>query len=121
VTDERCDCGRSFPLVRGGVRGRLDDVIFYTGVKVSPAAGEVAVRAVPGLGLEYRLEHRGDTLTLTAEALDEVDAARFSALAAALQQEFTRLTSLRIPATIVRAGTLARAEMKSRRVVRAAE
>jgi phenylacetate-CoA ligase len=121
VTDERCDCGRSFPLVRGGVRGRLDDVIFYKGVKVSPAAGEVAVRAVPGLGLEYRLEHRGDTLTLTAEALDEVDAARFSALAAALQQEFTRLTSLRIPATIVRAGTLARAEMKSRRVVRAAE
>ncbi|HLH22338.1 MAG TPA: AMP-binding protein [Chloroflexota bacterium] len=118
VTAERCDCGRSFPLVRGGVRGRLDDVIFYKGIKVSPAAAEVAVRAVPGLGLEFRLELRGEALTLTAEALDAADPAGFPALAAALQQEFTRLTTLRIPATIVPAGTLARAEMKSRRVVR---
>jgi phenylacetate-CoA ligase len=118
VTDERCDCGRSFPLVRGGVRGRLDDVIFYKGIKVSPAAAEVAVRAVAGLGLEYRLEHRGEALTLTAEALDEVPPTRFAALGDALTQEFTRLTSLRVPVTVVPAGTLVRAEMKSRRVVR---
>ena len=97
---------------------RSTRVIFCEGVKVSPSAAEVAVRAVPCLGLEYRLEHRGDVLALTAEALDDLDESRFAALAHAPQQEFTRLTSLRIPVQLARPGTLARAEMKSRRVVR---
>jgi phenylacetate-CoA ligase len=118
LSDEACECGRSFPLVRGGVRGRLDDVIFYKGVKVSPSVAEVAVRAVPGLGLEYSLEHQGESLRLTAEALETVDEAQFPALARALQQEFTRLTTLRIAVEIARAGTLARSEMKSRRLIR---
>ncbi len=119
VTRERCDCGRSFPLVRGGIHGRLDDVLFYKGVKVSPAIAETAVRSVPGLGLEYCLELHGDALQLIAEASEGVDEGQCAALARALEQEFTRLTTLRIPANVVPAGRLARAEMKSRRLIRA--
>jgi phenylacetate-coenzyme A ligase PaaK-like adenylate-forming protein len=77
------------------------------------------VRAVPGLGLEYCLELRGDALRLTAEASEDVAAAQLPALARALEQEFTRLTTLRIPAEVVAPGSLARAEMKSRRLIRA--
>ncbi len=86
---------------------------------MSPAIAEAAVRSVPGLGLEYCLELRGDALQLTAEASEGVDEAQFAALARTLEQELTRLTTLRIPATVVPVGRLARAEMKSRRLIRA--
>src|SRR5262249_41051389 len=90
-SDMPCECGRTFPLLPGGVRGRLDDVIFYKGVKLVPATAETAVRGVPGLGLEYQLEQQGETLRLIAEAEPGVDEVAFAGLARALEQEFTRL------------------------------
>lgn len=118
LSSEPCDCGRTFPLMKGGVKGRLDDVIFYKGIKVVPATAEVAIRAVDGLGAEYLLEHRAELLKLTAEALPGRPGSDFESLAQAVRSEFTRLTSLRIPVAVVPFGTLTRVETKSKRLIR---
>ena len=38
VTTSRCECGRSFMRLIGGIRGRVDDVLIVRGVKVFPSA-----------------------------------------------------------------------------------
>ena len=50
---EKCECGRSFRLLKGGVQGRTDDITKVKGVLLSPTAIEEVVRSIPGLGDEY--------------------------------------------------------------------
>ncbi|MCZ6624656.1 MAG: AMP-binding protein [Deltaproteobacteria bacterium] len=118
TSEEACTCGRSFPLVKGGVRGRTDDVIFIKGVKFYPAVAEAAVRSVKGLGHEFYIEYEHGNLSLVAEAAKEVDERQYPDLALALQKECQRLTTLTLPVRMVPAGSLPRAEMKSRRLRR---
>lgn len=53
--DSPCPCGRTFRTLRGGVRGRADDITKVKGVLLSPAAIEEVVRAQEGLGDEYEV------------------------------------------------------------------
>ncbi len=53
--DAPCPCGRTFRTLRGGVRGRADDITKVKGVLLSPAAIEEVVRAQEGLGDEYEV------------------------------------------------------------------
>ena len=50
-----CACGRTHARLPGGVRGRADDMIVIRGVNLFPTAVEDVVRAMPGLGDEYRI------------------------------------------------------------------
>ena len=54
-SSERCECGRTFSLLRGGVQGRSDDITKVKGVLLSPTAIEEVVRSIPGLGDEYEV------------------------------------------------------------------
>lgn len=53
--DAPCPCGRTFRILRGGVRGRADDITKVKGVLLSPAAIEEVVRTQEGLGDEYEV------------------------------------------------------------------
>jgi phenylacetate-CoA ligase len=58
----RCDCGRTFRLIDGGVMGRADDITKVKGVLLAPTAIEEVVRSIPDLGDEYEtlVTKRGD-------------------------------------------------------------
>jgi len=59
---ERCECGRTFRLLKGGVVGRADDITKVKGVLLAPTAIEEVVRDIPELGDEYEVivTKRGD-------------------------------------------------------------
>jgi phenylacetate-CoA ligase len=52
---ERCECGRTFRLLKGGVVGRADDITKVKGVLLAPTAIEEVVRGIPELGDEYEV------------------------------------------------------------------
>jgi phenylacetate-CoA ligase len=106
-----CACGRTFLTLPGGIVGRVDDCMIIRGVNIYPSSIEAIVRqfAID----EFRIVR---SLSRGAEQLEvQVEAA--AAEAARLADAFRRHLGVRIDATIVRAGTLPRFELKSRRVV----
>ncbi len=52
---QQCDCGRTFRLLEGGIRGRADDITKVKGVLLSPTAIEEVVRDIPQLSNEYQV------------------------------------------------------------------
>ncbi len=52
---ERCECGRTFRLLKGGVVGRADDITKVKGILLAPTAIEEVVRSIPELGDEYEV------------------------------------------------------------------
>ncbi|MCK4862790.1 MAG: hypothetical protein KAS25_00770, partial [Dehalococcoidales bacterium] len=50
-----CDCGRTFRLLEGGLKGRADDITKVKGVLLSPTAIEEVVRDIPQLSNEYQV------------------------------------------------------------------
>jgi phenylacetate-CoA ligase len=62
ISDEQCECGRTFRLFKGGVVGRADDITKVKGVLLAPSAIEEVVRSIPELSDEYEVvvDKRGD-------------------------------------------------------------
>jgi phenylacetate-CoA ligase len=52
---EKCECGRTFRLLKGGVVGRADDITKVKGVLLAPTAIEEVVRDISELGDEYEV------------------------------------------------------------------
>lgn len=77
---EPCPCGRTLPLIKGGVVGRADDITKVKGVLLAPSAVEEAVRGVEGLGDEYEVtvDKQGDIdrITLKVEILPGLEGER---------------------------------------------
>jgi phenylacetate-CoA ligase len=70
---DRCECGRTFRLLRGGLIGRADDITKVKGVLLAPTSIEEVVRSIPELGDEYEVivAKKGDIddITLKVELL----------------------------------------------------
>ncbi len=102
----------------GGILGRVDDMVIVRGINVYPSAIEAVVRRYPDI-VEYRVDltfERG--MTELALAIEPVAAPGTPQLAECLAAELRTALSLRIPVSVVPAGTLPRFEMKSQRWVR---
>jgi phenylacetate-CoA ligase len=111
--------GRHELALRGGILGRIDDMVIVRGVNLYPAAVEELVRSDAEVA-EYRVEietRRAMTeMRLCVEpAAHCLDGPR---LARKLQARLGSAFHLRVPVTICAPGTLPRFEMKGRRWVR---
>jgi len=64
---DRCECGRTFRLLRGGVMGRADTITKVKGVLLAPASIEEVVRGIPELSDEYEVlvTKKGDLDNIT--------------------------------------------------------
>jgi len=115
---EKCECGRTFRLIRGGVMGRADDITKVKGVLLAPAAIEEVVRAVPQLGDEYEVvvTKKGDIddITLKVELLPKCKA-DINAIRETLTWELRTKTNLRYNLEFHDYGTLPRYEVKAKR------
>jgi phenylacetate-CoA ligase len=115
---DRCDCGRSFRLLNGGVVGRSDDITKVKGVLLAPTAIEEVVRSIPELCDEYEVvvTKKGDLddITLRIECVPAQDV-NADAVRARLADQLRLKTNLGYNIEFHDYGSLPRYEAKARR------
>lgn len=118
LSDEQCECGRSYRLLPRGVFGRADDITKVKGVLLAPSAIEDVVRSIPGFGNEYEVvvDKKGDIdhILLKVEILEQNTSAA-KELEARLRTELRVKTNLGYDIEIHPYGSLPRYEVKARR------
>ncbi len=116
--DAPCLCGRTFRVLRGGVRGRADDITKVKGVLLSPAAIEEVVRSQEGLGDEYEVivDKLGDMdrIKLKVELAPGFETRR-AGIEARLKDELRLKTNLGYRLEFYDFGKLPRYDVKARR------
>jgi phenylacetate-CoA ligase len=113
--EARCDCGRTFLRLEGGVLGRVDDMITIRGVNVFPSAIENLIRLHPAVDeFQVRTDKRGELDELAIE-IELVEGAEAEAISAAVAQSISVALGLRPQVTVVSRGTLPRFELKAKR------
>jgi len=115
VSRDPCPCGSPFPKLVGGILGRVDDMITVRGVNLYPSQVEEIVRRHPEVVefvIEHRRERQMDEVTLVVECVDGV------APGPQLESELRAALGARIGVRQVGPGTLPRAELKAKRLVR---
>jgi phenylacetate-CoA ligase len=115
VATDPCPCGRTFLRLEGGLLGRVDDMLVVRGVNVFPSALEGIVRRFPTVDefmIEVYRRHEMDEVRLLLEV------AGGGNIAAQVQEEVRVHLGIRVEIVTVPAQSLARWELKARRVVR---
>jgi len=72
VPHDACDCGRTWDLYEGGIRGRVDDMLLVRGTNVYPRAVEAIVREYPAVDTFQIHLHTSDGIRDEIEVLCEV-------------------------------------------------
>lgn len=111
----RCDCGRGFVRMQGGIIGRLDDMLIVRGVNIFPSSLENIVRGLTEIR-EYRVEITREREMDEMLIEIEVEGTSPDAVAQALTNEIKIRIGLRPQVTVVPPGALPRFELKARRV-----
>ena len=118
LSDQVCECGRTYRLLPGGVIGRADDITKVKGVLLAPSSIEDVVRSFPGLGSEYEVvvQKRGDMdyITLKVE-VEEPSMSDSKALLNGLKTELRVKTNLGYNIELFEPGALPRYEVKAKR------
>ena len=122
LVPDRCECGRTFARLAGGILGRADDMLVVRGVNVFPSVIEDVVRRFDSID-EFRIEVRREREMLDVRVVVEIDGDRHPAdqitlTLAELRARLRAACGLRIDAEATAAGTLPRWELKARRLVR---
>ena len=110
-----CSCGSPFMKIVGGIQGRTDDMFTVRGVNLFPSQVEDIVRRhreVSEFVIEHRREREMDEVTL----LIETSVPSFST--GRLEMDLRQALGVRLECRVVAGGTLPRAELKSKRIVR---
>jgi phenylacetate-CoA ligase len=118
LSNETCDCGRTYRLIPGGVIGRADDITKVKGVLLAPSAIEDVVRSIPELGTEYEVvvTKQGDVdhILLKVELSEGADVPR-KEVEARLSTQLRVKTNLGYEIQMHPYGALPRFEVKARR------
>lgn len=119
LTRGRCQCGRCFARLEGGILGRVDEMFIVRGNNVFPTAVEAVLRRFPQVA-EFRVNVVEDG-TLTQVHIEVEPGAGADAPAGLCEQIARTLAeslSFRAEVRAVAPGSLPRFEMKARRFVR---
>jgi phenylacetate-CoA ligase len=116
LSAQACPCGRPFILLRGGVLGRVDDMVIVRGVNVFPSAVENILREFPEIE-EFRIEtferEAMRQLKLVVEPIADRD------FEPELRERVSKVVreriGLRPDVELVAPGTLPRFELKAKR------
>jgi phenylacetate-CoA ligase len=115
---DKCQCGRTFRLIKGGVIGRADDITKVKGVLLAPTSIEEVVRSIPELGDEYEVlvVKKGDIddITLKVELLPGQES-KTDLVKTKLADQLRLKTSLGYNLEFHKYNTLPRYDVKSKR------
>jgi phenylacetate-CoA ligase len=115
-SQESCPCGRPFLLLKGGVLGRVDDMVVVRGVNVFPSAVESVIREFPEIE-EFRVEIFDRKAMREIKLVVEPSSSHSSSkgLKDQVGQRMRECFGLRTQVELVAPGTLPRFELKARR------
>jgi len=118
LTRDRCRCGRCFARAAGGIKGRLDDLLFVRGNNVFPSAVEGILRTFDEVA-EFRIvvQQAGAMSDLLIEVDPKRDAV-MDGLAMRIERAVRDLLHFKPLVVIGESGSLPRFEVKARRLVR---
>jgi phenylacetate-CoA ligase len=120
---EKCDCGRTFLRLEGGIIGRSDDMFQFGGVNIFPSAIENFVRETKEFSNEYQIfapkmgsgKHLKISVEPSSPSLSKEDMAR-------AVKAFKEIFKFRIGVTpdveVTQIGGLPRFEGKAKRIIR---
>jgi phenylacetate-CoA ligase len=115
---DKCECGRTFRMLKGGVVGRADDITKVKGVLLAPTSIEEVVRSMPELSDEYEVlvTKKGDLddITLKVE-LTPGQQNNIETIRAKLIDQLRVKTNLGYNLEFHEYGTLPRYDVKARR------
>jgi len=113
---ETCPCGRPFVLLRGGVLGRVDDMVVVRGVNVYPSAVENVVREFAEIE-EFRIEVFTHQTMAEIKLILEPSGSALSStgLCEQVAQRLRQRLGLRPQVELAPPGSLPRFELKARR------
>ncbi len=120
VPHDTCDCGRTWDLYEGGIRGRVDDMLLIRGTNVYPRAVEAIVREYPAVD-EFQIHlYTAEGIRDEIEVLCEVREGHegdWSSVEPRLQKDLsTHHEGLGFVVRRVETGLLPRFELKAKRV-----
>ena len=107
----KCGCTRTSLMVPDGLIGRADDLMVVRGINIYPSSIEAIVR-------EFKVDEFRIVRT-KQRAMEEVhlEIEAAASVAPALSEALSQRLAVRIPTTIVSAGTLPRFDLKANRIV----
>jgi phenylacetate-CoA ligase len=121
--DQKCDCGRTFLRLDGGIIGRADDMFHFGGVNIFPSAIENFVRETREFSSEYqviapkmgsgkhlRIRVEPSSPTLSKKEMDRA--------VKAFKEAFKFRMGVTPDVEVTKIGELPRFEGKARRVIR---
>ncbi|MBC8176452.1 MAG: phenylacetate--CoA ligase family protein [Desulfobacteraceae bacterium] len=120
---DKCDCGRTFLRLDGGILGRSDDMFQFAGVNIFPSGIENLIRQKAEFSSEYQIVvprlGSGKRMKIRVEpASDQISETEMSQAV----QEFIETFKYRITVTpdveIAKVGELPRFELKAKRLIR---
>lgn len=120
---KKCDCGRTFLRLEGGIIGRADDMFQFGGVNIFPSAIENFIRGIKAFSNEYQIVvpkmGTGKRMKIRVEPASE--SISEEELKKAIR-EFVEIYKYRVGVTadveITKIGELPRFEQKAKRVIR---
>jgi phenylacetate-CoA ligase len=111
----RCDCGRTFVRMEGGIIGRVDQMLIVRGVNIFPTAIEAIVRSYPEVQEFAVIIDRVAEMD-EMEIQIEVAGANPQAVADAIMRDVSYRVGLRVNVSLAAPETLPRFELKARRI-----
>jgi phenylacetate-CoA ligase len=114
----RCACGRTLARMEGGIIGRIDDMICVRGTNVFPASIEAIVRRFDAVEEFRAVVDSSGVLPCLRIEIEPARGADGELLAASVSRAVADQLLLGAKVVAVGRGTLERAQMKSRRLVR---
>jgi phenylacetate-CoA ligase len=120
---DRCDCGRTFLRLDGGILGRIDDMFTFGGVNVFPSAIENFVRSTKEFSNEYQIlvpkMGLGKHLTILVEPSSPgISEEEINGAVKSFRENFKFRVGITPDVEVVKVGQLPRYEGKARRVIR---
>ena len=120
---DRCECGRTFLRMIGGVIGRADDMFHFGGVNIFPSAIENFLRQVPDFSNEYQLvvppQGSGKRLRIRVEpASADVPDSQLQRAVKSLVDSITYNVKITPDVEVVAVGNLPRFEGKAKRIIK---
>ncbi|TDA64103.1 MAG: phenylacetate--CoA ligase family protein [Clostridia bacterium] len=118
----KCECGRTWVYLDGGVLGRSDHMVTIRGTNVYPAGIQTILFGVEGLSENLEIHFydggvgKGDQVMVKVEAAPQVEAVNYEVLKQKAETELRIKAGVRIDVEIVPPGTLPRYELKAKRV-----
>ncbi len=122
---KKCDCGRTFLRLDGGVIGRADDMFQFGGVNIFPSAIENFVRETKAFSNEYQVVApkmgSGIHLKIRVEpASPALSKEEMDRAVKAFKETFKFRVGVTPDVEVAKIGELPRFEGKARRVIREA-